>query len=258
MNFLVKGVEREVHHSLQRNRDEVVSNAYAFDTRLCNTAALAARPQNRQLFSPGGTTIVSRTNVSIAHERLSTPEVYIMSDTSSRKNMHDYKAHLIWDGNLGTGTTTYTGYGRKYRLLIDGKPELTGSADPMFKGDANVYNPEDLFVAALSSCHLLSYLALCARTKINVIAYEDNASGVLKLLPNGGGIFESVTLRPVVTLAPGSDEKRALELHETAQDLCFIAASVKIPVLHEPQIRVEGAETSARPAHKSTDLESRA
>ena len=96
-----------------------------------------------------------------------------MTTTSGRKNAHDYKAHLVWDGNLGTGTTSYTGYGRKYRLQIDGKPELVGSADPMFRGDGNVYNPEDLFVAALSSCHLLSYLALCARTQINLVRASD-------------------------------------------------------------------------------------
>ena len=171
-----------------------------------------------------------------------------MTDSTGRKNLHDYKARLVWDGNLGTGTTSYQGYGRKYRLSIDGKPDIIGSADPMFRGDANVYNPEDLFVAALSSCHLLSYLALCARSKINVVAYEDNAHGILKLLPNGGGIFESVTLRPSVTLAPGSDEKKALELHEQAHDLCFIAASVKIPVLHEPQIRIEGATATTSAA----------
>jgi organic hydroperoxide reductase OsmC/OhrA len=184
-----------------------------------------------------------------------------MSTTSGRKNANDYRAHLIWDGNLGDGTSTYTGYGRKYRLQIDGKPDLTGSADPIFRGDANVYNPEDLFVAALSSCHLLSYLALCARTKINVIAYEDNAIGTLLLRPDGGGKFESVTLRPVVTIAAGGDEKRALELHETAQDLCFIAASVSIPVLHEPQIKVAQAGDAAQTAKstpKSTDMESRA
>ena len=176
--------------------------------------------------------------------------------TPGRKNAHDYKAHLVWDGNLGTGTTSYHGYGRKYRLQIDGKPDIIGSADPMFRGEADAYNPEDLFVAALSSCHLLSYLALCARSKINVVAYEDNAIGTLKLLPNGGGIFESVTLRPVVTVAPDSDSKKALELHEQAHDLCFIAASVKIPVLHEPQIRVEGADAS-RPTQRSTESELR-
>jgi len=178
-----------------------------------------------------------------------------MTESAARKKAHDYKARLVWDGNLGTGTTSYTGYGRKYRLQIDGKPELTGSADPMFRGDANAYNPEDLFVAALSSCHLLSYLALCARMKINVVAYEDNASGTLLLRPDGGGSFESVTLRPTVTIAPGSDEKRALELHDTAHDLCFIAASVKVPVNHEPQIRIAAA---AKSADRSTEMESRA
>ena len=175
--------------------------------------------------------------------------------SGERKNEHDYKARLIWDGNLGDGTSTYAGYGRKYRVQIDGKPELKGSADPMFRGDRDTYNPEDLFVASLSACHLLSYLALCARSKINVVAYEDDASGVLKLRPDGGGSFESVILRPVVTLAPGSDAKKAMELHEQAQDLCFIAASVRIPVLHEPVIRVEGASNSTQ---KSTELESRA
>ena len=177
-----------------------------------------------------------------------------MAESTGRKMSHDYKARLVWDGNLGTGTTNYQGYGRKYRLQIDGKPDIVGSADPMFRGDANVYNPEDLFVAALSSCHMLSYLALCARTHVNVIAYEDNAIGTLKLTSNGGGAFESVTLRPVVTLGPGSDEKKAIELHEQAHDLCFIAASVKIPVLHEPIVRVEGA---TRITQKSPEMESR-
>ena len=131
-----------------------------------------------------------------------------MATTPGRKNAHDYKARLVWDGNLGEGTSTYTGYGRKYRVQFDGKPELIGSADPIFRGDANVYNPEDLFVASLSSCHLLSYLALCARSKINVIAYEDDAIGTIVLRPDGGGKFETVTLRPKVTIAAGGDEKR--------------------------------------------------
>src|ERR1700682_4173684 len=177
-----------------------------------------------------------------------------MTETPSRKNAHDYRARLVWDGNLGDGTSTYTGYGRKYRLQIDGKPDLMGSADPIFRGDANVYNPEDLFVAALSSCHLLSYLALCARSKINVVAYEDEASGTMVMRPDGGGKFESVTLRPSVTIAAGSDEKRAFELHETAHDLCFIAASVSVPVRHEPVIKIAQA---AKSAQRSTDMESR-
>ena len=162
--------------------------------------------------------------------------------SEGRKNEHDYKARLVWDGNRGNGTSAYDAYGRKYRVQIDGKPDLVGSADAIFRGDRDAHNPEDLFVAALSACHLLSYLALCARSKINVVAYEDNASGILKLRPDGGGSFESVTLRPVVTISPDSDEGRAMALHETAHDQCFIASSVSIPVFHEPQIKI--AETS--------------
>ena len=175
---------------------------------------------------------------------------------SDRKNEHDYKARLIWDGNLGSGTSSYAGYGRKYRVQIDGKPELKGSADAIFRGDRDTHNPEDLFVAALSACHLLSYLALCARSKVNVVAYEDDASGILKLRPDGGGSFESVTLRPVVTITPDSDERRALELHETAHDQCYIASSVSIPVFHEPQIKIAeaGATTTTQ---KSTGAEAR-
>jgi organic hydroperoxide reductase OsmC/OhrA len=176
-----------------------------------------------------------------------------MAETTGRKNAHDYKARLVWDGNLGDGTSTYAGYGRKYRVQFAGKPDLPGSADPIFRGDANVYNPEDLFVASLSSCHLLSYLALCARSKINVVAYEDDASGTMVMRPDGGGKFESVTLRPSVTIAAGSDAKRAMDLHETAHDMCFIAASVNIPVLHEPMIRVDQA---TKPAQKFPELES--
>ncbi|HJQ12670.1 MAG TPA: OsmC family protein, partial [Gemmatimonadaceae bacterium] len=129
----------------------------------------------------------------------------------------------------------------------DGKPDLIGSADSLFRGDRDAHNPEDLFVAALSACHLLSYLALCARSKVNVLAYEDHATGILKLRPDGGGSFESVTLRPVVTISAESDEGRALELHETAHDQCFIAASVSIPVFHEPTIKfAESSETTAK------------
>jgi organic hydroperoxide reductase OsmC/OhrA len=177
-----------------------------------------------------------------------------MTESTGKRKAHDYKARLVWDGNLGDGTSTYTGYGRKYRVQFDGKPDLPGSADPIFRGDANVYNPEDLFVASLSSCHLLSYLALCARSKINVVAYEDQASGTMVMRPDGGGKFESVTLCPSVTIAAGSDEKRAMELHETAHDLCFIAASVSVPVRHEPVIKVA---QPAKSAQRSTELESR-
>ena len=84
---------------------------------------------------------------------------------------HDYHAHLRWTGNLGAGTAQYTGYGRDYTVAIAGKPDLTGSADPMFRGSPELHNPEDLFLLSVSSCHMLTYLALCAKHKITVVDY---------------------------------------------------------------------------------------
>jgi organic hydroperoxide reductase OsmC/OhrA len=149
---------------------------------------------------------------------------------------HEYKSHLVWDGNRGEGTATYAGYGRDYRIVIDGKPELHGTANPAFRGDATKHDPEDLFLAAISSCHMLSYLALCARGGINVVAYEDHASGTLVLSNSGGGRFEEVTLHPVVTIA-GGDIERARALHDKAHELCFIANSCSVPIRHEATVK---------------------
>ena len=153
---------------------------------------------------------------------------------------HEYTARLIWDGNTGTGTATYAGYGREYRFLVDGKPELEGTADPKFKGDASRHNPEEHFLAAISGCHMLSYLALCARSGIRVLAYEDDVHGTLKFDGRGGGKFEEVVLHPAVTIAEGDDAELAESLHERAHELCFIAASCSVPIRHEA--RVESAK----------------
>ena len=113
---------------------------------------------------------------------------------------------------------------------MEGKPDLVGTADPGFRGERDKHNPEDLLVASLSSCHMLTYLALCARNGISVISYSDEATGVMKTTPDGGGAFESVTLRPAVEIAESSREALAMELLEKAHDLCFIARSVNFPV----------------------------
>jgi organic hydroperoxide reductase OsmC/OhrA len=70
------------------------------------------------------------------------------------------------------------------------------------------------------------------------VAYEDNATGTMSIRPDGSGKFDEVTLRPVVTIAPDADEKRALELHDLAHKQCFIASSVSIPVRHEATIKL--------------------
>lgn len=148
---------------------------------------------------------------------------------------HSYSATLIWTGAKDGPVRDYRGYSRGYRVDIAGKPPLIGSADPLFHGDSAVHNPEDLLVAALAACHMLTYLALCARAGIEVVAYEDEASGTM-VLEGGGGRFTEVTLRPKVTLAAGADRAKARKLHKDAHADCFIANSVNFPVHAEPEI----------------------
>ena len=151
-------------------------------------------------------------------------------------NDHEYTAHLVWDGNRGDGTVTYAAYGRDYRISIDGKPLIEGSADATFHGDPHKLNPEDLLVAAISSCHMLAYLALCAREGVTVVAYEDDARGVLRLNAGGGGRFEAVTIRPRVVVARAEMIDRARELHVRAHESCFIASSCSVPIHHEATV----------------------
>jgi organic hydroperoxide reductase OsmC/OhrA len=152
---------------------------------------------------------------------------------------HEYAADLIWEGNLGNGTADYSSYSRRFRVLIQNKPDLVGTADVSFRGEPDKHNPEDLLVAAIVSCHMLSYLALCARNGITVVEYKDEARATLKLLPNGGGSFEEVTLHPRVTIKAGSDQDLAYKLHAKAHELCFIANSCNFPVHHQATICVK-------------------
>jgi organic hydroperoxide reductase OsmC/OhrA len=134
-------------------------------------------------------------------------------------------------------------YGRSYTVRIEGKPNLVGSSDPLFLGDATLHSPEDLLLAALASSHMLGYLTLCSRNKINVLKYQDRVHGTMNRKPGGHGKFDSVTLEPLVVIAPG-DEKLAMKLHETAHKECVIAQAVKITVKQKPSIRVDFAAHS--------------
>ena len=149
-------------------------------------------------------------------------------------HQHHYAARLIWTGGEHGPTINYQSYSRDYRVEIEGKPPLEGSADPTFRGDLGRHNPEDLLVAALSACHMLSYLAACARAGIEVIAYEDQASGMMAQ-KEGRMRFVEVTLAPKVTIGAG-DLERARGLHAKAHEDCFIANSVNFPVLNMPTV----------------------
>jgi organic hydroperoxide reductase OsmC/OhrA len=149
---------------------------------------------------------------------------------------HQYELKLVWSGAQQGPTETYASYSREYRIEIKGKPPISGSADPAYRGDPALANPEDMLLAALSACHMLSYLAVCALGKIKVVAYEDAASGTLAETQPQRSAFTDVLLRPRVVIAAGSDIAKAKALHEQAHKICFIANSVNFPVRHEPEI----------------------
>jgi organic hydroperoxide reductase OsmC/OhrA len=149
---------------------------------------------------------------------------------------HTYEVRVDWTGNDGEGTKTYRGYRRDHIIAAEGKPQIPGSSDPNFRGDAARYNPEELLVASLSACHMLWYLHLCAVNHVTVIEYRDAASGAMAESEDGSGEFVRVLLRPKVRIAAGEDRAKALALHEEAHRCCFIARSVKFPVEVEAEV----------------------
>lgn len=152
---------------------------------------------------------------------------------------HTYNIDLQWTGNTGTGTSSYAGYRRDHSFSCAGKPMVAASSDPAFRGDPTRYNPEELLVASLSSCHMLWYLHLCAVNKVAVLEYQDAAVGTMEERPDGSGVFVRVVLRPVVKIRAGDDRAKAISLHHDAHRYCFIANSVNFPVEVEPVVSEE-------------------
>jgi organic hydroperoxide reductase OsmC/OhrA len=153
---------------------------------------------------------------------------------------HSYHTNLTWIGH-SEKVPSFKRHDRSYVLEIKGKPPIPGSSDPGFRGDSSRWNPEDLLVAALSSCHHLFFMYLCGQAGIEVLGYEDHADGTMEENPDGSGQFLEVTLRPKVKLAPGSDVKAAELIHHTSHEKCFIARSVNFPVRNEPIFEVADA-----------------
>jgi organic hydroperoxide reductase OsmC/OhrA len=144
---------------------------------------------------------------------------------------HTYSVNVVWTGNTGKGTSDYRSYTRDHEINVPGKPPIHGSSDPKFRGDPVRYNPEELLVSALSACHMLWYLHLCADAGIVVVSYEDRAEGNMEESSEGAGRFVRVTLCPHVRVT--GPVKQAEALHQRAHELCFIANSVNFPVLHQ-------------------------
>lgn len=146
---------------------------------------------------------------------------------------HTYETEIVWTGNRGEGTRDYRAYDRTWDMAAPGKPVVACSNDPLLGGDPAKYNPEDLLVAAVSSCHMLWYLHLASRAGLTVYRYVDRPVGIGEGDSDGVGRFERVILRPTIVLAPGDDVTAADVIHDEIHRFCFIGRSVAFPVEHE-------------------------
>jgi organic hydroperoxide reductase OsmC/OhrA len=148
---------------------------------------------------------------------------------------HLYRASVHWDAGAGPGTESFKSYSREHKIKSEGKPEIVATS--AFH-DSSHYNPDDLLVAAISSCHMLWYLHLCSQNGIVVTRYVDEAEVTMVEDPSFGGKMEHAMLRPRVTISKG-DKKKAEALHHEAHRLCFVANSVNFPVDCEPTIEAK-------------------
>jgi len=152
--------------------------------------------------------------------------------------IHHYELTTEWTGNTGTGTSSYRAYERSVTISVRGKADIAASSDTAFNADRSKHNPEELLLAAISSCHLLWYLHLCAEAGVAVVRYTDLATGTMAEEPDGGGRFTAVILKPQVVVSGETMMAKAKDLHEKANKLCYIANSCNFPILHEPVITV--------------------
>lgn len=155
-------------------------------------------------------------------------------------NLHTYHLTVKWTGNTGTGTSSYRSYERSHTVSVENKVDILCSSDPAFRGDKTKHNPEDMFVASLSTCHMLWFLHLCTDHGIVVTDYVDHATGTMLETADGSGRFTEVVLRPTVTVSEASMMDKANELHHKANQMCFIANSCNFPVKHLPTCKLEG------------------
>lgn len=150
--------------------------------------------------------------------------------------VHRYAARCSWAGSTAAG---YDAYDRTHRA--DAPPaavDLTLSSDPSFGGDPSLLNPEQLVVLAASSCQMLSFLAVAARARLDVVAYEDEAEAVMPEDDRPVRITR-ITLRPRIVVRGGVGEDRLRHLCEVAHRECFIANSLRTDVVVEPSFTFE-------------------
>ncbi len=149
--------------------------------------------------------------------------------------MSAFQVKLSWQHDASQAFD-YKTYSRTHTWQFPGGVNLEASAAPAFLGKAEYPNPEEAFIAALSSCHMLTFLAIAAFKKFHVESYEDNASGEVTKNDAGKMAVTTVTLKPFIKFVgdaqPSQDELMAM--HEKAHKECFIANSVTTAVKLEP------------------------
>jgi organic hydroperoxide reductase OsmC/OhrA len=143
---------------------------------------------------------------------------------------HTYPLTLAWTGSTLDGT-----YNRNATVTTAGKPPLAVSSAPEYAGDASRWNPEDLLGSALATCHMLTFLALCAKARVEVRGYEDHAEAVLDTVDKVTRITQ-VRLRPVIRVTRGTSMAKVVELFEKAHKYCFVANSVTCEAVLEPRV----------------------
>lgn len=145
----------------------------------------------------------------------------------------NFKLSIIWQPNQKP--FTYNDYSREYIIQGSDREPIIGTAAVSYKGSPHHYNPEEMMIAALSGCHMLSYLALAANAKLTILSYEDSPDGSLE--KHGMSFkFKEITLRPQIKISRENDLDKAKTLHEKAHHICFIANSVNFPVHINPII----------------------
>lgn len=152
---------------------------------------------------------------------------------------HLFKAKLNWNSVSKDKNNTSRIYTKTHQIAIEGKNLLNVSAAKAFKGDPSLYNPEDLLLSSVVSCHMMSYLYVCSQNGIDVISYHDDAEATLEVLENGSGRFIEARLFPKVVIKQQDKINEALKLHTKANELCFIANSCNFPIIHFPNCELE-------------------
>lgn len=149
--------------------------------------------------------------------------------------VHTFPLSVHWSGStLGAGE-----YSRDAVAQSPGKPMIVTSAAPSYNGNAARWNPEDMFGAALATCHMLTFFALAKKAGIDVQAYDDNAVATLEMVDKAMRI-STIKLAPTIVVAAGTNEAAVRELFDKAHKHCFVTNSVTTRVELVPTVVVGG------------------